>query len=496
MMTRIEREQKYTDLMRTSGSDGFCEAVNQLVPVDLYFLLAYILRRKDLRRDWLYERCMEVQAQPDGHLDLWAREHGKSSIITFGKTIQDILTDPEITVGIFSHTRPIAKGFLRQIKRELEGNDVLKKAFPDVLYQHPHKESPKWSEDDGIVVKRKGNPKESTVEAWGLVDGQPIGKHFKLMVYDDVVTRESVTSPDMIAKVNEAWELSRSLTTEGGRTRYIGTRYHFNDTYRLMMERGAAIPRIYPATEDGKPDGKSVLMDQVALNQRRREQGPYTFSAQMLQDPTADSAQGFRREWIKHADVANHTGLSVVILVDPANEKKRTSDYTVMMVVGIGADSNYYVLDMVRDRLNLTERGSKLIELHRRYKPKVVGYEKYGMQADIEFIEFLQGQQNYRFKITPLGGQMPKNDRIRRLIPVCEQQRLFLPKMLIYVDYEGRQNDLVRDFIEQEYIPFPVAVHDDMMDCLSRVMDAEVSIPLPSTAGSARTLNRKVQVAI
>jgi hypothetical protein len=36
-----------------------------------------------------------------------------------------------------------------------------------VLWADPVKESPKWSEDEGIVVKRKGNPKEATVEAWG-----------------------------------------------------------------------------------------------------------------------------------------------------------------------------------------------------------------------------------------------------------------------------------------------------------------------------------------
>ena len=30
-----------------------------------------------------------------------------------------------------------------------------------------------WSLDGGLVVKRKSNPKEATVEAWGLVDSQP-----------------------------------------------------------------------------------------------------------------------------------------------------------------------------------------------------------------------------------------------------------------------------------------------------------------------------------
>jgi len=120
----------------------------------------------------LFDRCREVEAAPNGHRDLWAREHYKSSIITFGLTIRDILQNPEITVGIFSYSRPIAKAFLRQIKREFEANEILRRLFPEICWDNPHLQSSKWSEDDGIILRRQGNPKEATVEAWGLVDAR------------------------------------------------------------------------------------------------------------------------------------------------------------------------------------------------------------------------------------------------------------------------------------------------------------------------------------
>jgi hypothetical protein len=142
-------------------------------PYGLWVLLRYGLGRADAANQWVFDRCLEVMESPDGHLDLWAREHYKSTIITFALSIQNILRNPETTIGIFSHTRPIAKAFLRQIKQEFERNERLKRWFPDVLWADPSKESPKWSEDEGITVKRKSNPKEATVEAWGLVDGQP-----------------------------------------------------------------------------------------------------------------------------------------------------------------------------------------------------------------------------------------------------------------------------------------------------------------------------------
>ena len=203
----LSRRSLYPRLLRSLIPLSETEQTHRLRDLyrtDLYALLRYGCNRADCDNDWVFDRCREVQRNPDGYLDLWAREHYKSTIITFALTIQDILRNPEITVGIFSHTRPIAKGFLRQIKREFESNVLLKRLFADVLWDRPGTESPKWSEDEGIIVKRKGNPKEATLEAWGLVDGQPTSKHYKLQVYDDTVTRESVTTPDMIGKVRHA----------------------------------------------------------------------------------------------------------------------------------------------------------------------------------------------------------------------------------------------------------------------------------------------------
>jgi len=446
---------------------------------DLFFLLTNILNRPDLYHPWLYERTREVEANPDGHLDLWAREHYKSTIITFGLTIQDILNNPEETVGIFSHIRPIAKGFLRQIKREMEANDVLKSLYSEIIWANPRKQAPKWSEDDGIVVKRTGNPPEATVEAWGLVDGMPTSKHFKKLIFDDVVTEKSVTTPDMMKKVTDAWALALRLGQKDGTRRLIGTRYHYADTYKTIMDRRAAIPRIHPATKDGKVEGEPVFLTREALAEMRRDMGPYIFGCQMLQDPKADEAQGFLEKWLRYWEPKAWQNFNRYILVDPAREKKKTSDYTSMFVIGLGQDQNDYVIDIVRDRLNLTERARHLIRLHREYKPISVGYEHYGMQADIEHIKYVQEQENYRFPIIELGGITSKVDRIRRLIPIFEQGRFYFPIRTMFIDHEKKAHDLTREFIEEEFLPFPVGVHDDMLDCASRILDPDMKAVFP-----------------
>jgi len=471
--------EKSNKLYKQVLLDNDLKSQKELCKKDLFYLLTIAFKRKDVDSEWLYDRCREVEANPDGYLDLWAREHYKSTIITFAKSIQDILCNPDVTIGIFSHTRPIAKGFLDQIKRELETNTYLKGLFPEILYDKPHSESPKWSLDSGIIVKRKTNPKECTIEAHGLVDGQPTSKHFSVLVYDDVVTRESVTTPDQIKKVTGALELSYNLGAKGGVRRFIGTRYHVNDSYRTIMDRDSVIPRIYPATDNGKVDGKSVFLSDEDLKEKRRDMGPYTFGTQMLQDPIADKAMGFREEWLHFYQNVNHKDFNYYLLIDPAGEKKKTSDYTVMVIIGLGPDENYYLIDMVRERMNLTQRADKLFELHREYKPLKVGYEKYGMQSDIEHMKYVMEKQNYRFGITPLGGNIAKEDRIRTLIPIFEQSRFYLPKMLSYVTYENQRIDLVKAFIDDEYLSFPVCVHDDMLDCIARITDKKLGVAFP-----------------
>ena len=491
---RLDAIEGYRRTLAKAASGGwYREAERELAKGDLFYLLVRILGRTDVNRDWIYDRCREVQSAPDGRLDLWSREHFKSTAITYGLTIQNILNDPEETFAIFSYTRPIAKAFLRQIKREFEGNEKLRELFPEILWANPHREAPKWSDDDGIIVKRKGNPKESTIEAWGLVDSQPTSKHFGTMIYDDVVTRDSVTTPDMIRKVVESWETSLNLTKEGGRVRYIGTRWRENDLYRTILDRRAAIERRYPGTIDGTPHGEPVLWSRETMARKRREMGSFTFASQILQDPKADSTMGFKAEWIRHYEGGgDFGGMNKYLLVDGASSKKKSSDYTSMVVIGLGADRNFYLLDAVRDRLNLRERGDALFALHRRWHPQIVGYEQYGMMADIEYHRERMGREVYHFDIIELGGTMSKEDRIGRMIPIFEENRFMLPEVLHKVNYEGISVDLVHSFIQEEYLTFPVAQHDDMFDAISRIEDPEITLvwPRPATADDRYTRQR------
>ena len=483
------------------------EAIRELAKVDRWFLLLVILNRKDAVHPWVYARCREVEGKSEGVLDLWARGHYKSTLITYAGSIQEILKDPNITIGIFSHTRPIAKGFLKQIKRELEVNDFLRELFPEICYKNPRQESPQWSEDAGIIVKRTSNPKEATVEAWGLIDGQPISRHYDLRIYDDVVTRDSVNTPDQIAKTTEALDLSQNLAGLKNREWYIGTRYHYADTYRDLIERGTET-RVYPATESGAPDGRPVFLTQEEWDKKKSSMGQYVLACQMLQNPIAGSEQVFKPEWIRRIEIRPRV-LNIYILCDPAHSKKQSSDRTAIAVIGVDHAYNKYLLDGICHRMNLKERWESLLKTRKKWirQPGVqvvkVGYERYGKDSDIEHFTEMQKIQNEYFPIEELAwpreGPGSKRDRVQRLQPDFENWRFFLApsddrvtkkqkeafetgdaslivRPIKQKDETGRIYDVTQRMIDNEFNLFP-AVHVDMLDAMSRIYDIEANPP-------------------
>lgn len=501
----------YDELFDVARPDPYLQRA--FARADRFFLLTHLLRRPDAIHPWLYARCREVEAEPDGYLDLWSREHYKSTIITFGGAIQEILRDPEITIGIFSHTKPTASKFAEQIKLELEQNEPLRRLFPDILYSDPKRQASRWTIEKGFVVKRKGNPKEGTVEAHGLVDGQPTGSHFKLRIYDDTVTLESVGTPEQIAKTTTAWALSQNLGARGidGLTRawHVGTRYHFADTYHQMMEMGAVKTRVFPATHDGTLDGRPVFLSEAAWAEKKRTQTLPVLAAQMLLNPAAGTEATFRKEWLQFLDIRPST-LNVYVLCDPASSRKKGSDYTAMVVIGVDAAWNLYLLDGHRDKMSLAERWTNLRALRRHWmrQPGVqtvrVGYERYGMQSDIEHFELEMQKDKDAWEVVELAwpreGPHAKNDRIQRLEPYFRAGRFYMAAIAkdetsnqrrvreagqawrIWTpvrrsDHQGTLYSLNKEFIT-EYLAAPFAVHDDLLDAASRIFDIDAAAPI------------------
>lgn len=463
---------------------------------DLYFLLVFILHRwpaigelvappeyetkeerearlakRDWRKArWCCQRANEYQDDPWNWLDLWSREHFKSEIITIAGNIQSLLKNPNETIGIFSHTRPIAKGFLREIMTEFAQNDELKMLFDDVLYADPAKQAPHWGEDVGLWVKRTDNRKEGSIEAWGLIDGQPVSKRFSILSFDDVVSRKEITEL-MIPRATEEFRTSLLLTaSDPVRFRYAATYQEIGDTSQQLIEAGFRV-RLRPGFNDS---GAPLCLSDEKAAFFKQSLSPKSFALQLLLDPKKAKGEeqlGFNSDWLTYYDRSdvNLGSLNKYILVDPAGDSKLTKSYFALAVVGLSPDGRYKILDAVLDKVNLDQRTAILKERVIQYRPLRIFYEKQAMQADIEHIRGEMRRELWEAEILEVGtNQATKDKRIEGLIPAFAAKLVQLPKEGIpYRMHDGTVLDVVKLFIEREYVRWPFGEYKDLLDALS-----------------------------
>jgi hypothetical protein len=467
---------------------------------DLYFLLVFLLRRTHLDTDFHFDRCQEVCREPNNHMDLWARESGKSEILTFGQNIRDILNDPDITIGIFSHTRPMSKSFLRLIKKEFEDNTLLQDVYDDILWRDPQRQAPKWSEDDGLVVRRLSNRKESTIEAWGLIDGQPTSKRYKILHYDDVISRKEIT-PDMIDKATREFENSLALTaSDPPLFRYLATYQEIGDTTHHLVQKGFAPVRHYPWMN---AERRPVLFSDEKVAFILRTCSPKMIALQYDLDPvkaSTDSQIGFDLKWVRYETTPNVSGLHVYIVVDPAGKGPHANSFFALWVVGIDCNKVWHVLDGVLDRLGLAERADAVLSMLEKWDTtKRVGYEAYSMQGDVEYLKerLVVANDARRMKGLPglldpsqiiqLGGGRDKDVRIEQLMPVLRDSKLVFPAAgVTYTTVkESKRLDLVGELLQKEYPVWPYGRMKDQLDALSRICDPALGVVVPRAYGSA-----------
>jgi len=341
------------------------------------------------------------------------------------------------------------------------------------------------------------------------IGGTITGFGANTLIADDPINPLEAGSDTIRISANEAIRgtmFSRWNDYSKGRLAMIMQRLHEDDpTGNLMSDGGYHLLKLpayapKPITIDlGRKRWK--MEEGEYLSERLNKQAldslqttlRHNFAGQYLQEPVAVGGGDFKEDWINYFDLSriNPRKMNIVILCDPAGgeelnrKKKKLSDWTAFMVIGLNNDNNYYVLDIIRDKLNPTERVNTLFMLHRKWndrsgKPPKVGYEKYGMMTDTHYLKKKMMDESYHFSLFELGGnRISKEERIKRLIPDMELGRWYFPERLYYVDSLQRKFDLVYEFVKSEMLNFPRARNDDMIDALSRIYEPELNLVFP-----------------
>lgn len=396
-----------------------------------------------------------MESGADRKLILLPRGHFKTTLCTVSYPIWRLLRDPNVRIALVSATQSNASAYLREIKGHILANSFLRIGYPDFLPSAD--KSLKWSATE-VSVRRSRLQKESTIEAVG-VGGTLVGKHFDLIVYDDVVTAENASTADQRSKLYEWYRHSLSLLEPGGEALVVGTRYHYYDLYGKLAESGGYKSIVRSAIESGRPIFPARFPSQ-RLDKLRQEQGSYIFSCQYLNEPVDEERASFRRSWLRLIR-REHLPPDLVYFttVDPAMGEGAGSDYTAIATCGMDPGGKLYVVDLVRERLSPNELIEEIFRVYDRWRPARVGIEAVGFQATL--VHFLDREmliRGVRLPLLPLkrGSSESKSLRILGLQPVLERGRLSV--------VEGCPNV---DALEEELVRFPRGATDDLLDALA-----------------------------
>ncbi len=423
--------------------------------------------------------CNFVQDSTDKKkLILVPRLHLKSTLVTVGYSVFNILKNPNIRILILSATYENAADFVGAIKDHLSRNETL-----IGLYGNVAKNPIEWS-NNRITLRTNRTAvgdKEPTVLGAGI-ETNVVSKHFDMVILDDVVVRENTETIEQIDKVVRRYRDTINLMDTKSQLIVIGTRWVDNDLYSWLLDpeneqRPQYLVYLRKALEwDGDlnealRNGTGFIKSlweakftRGVLLQKYITSGPYEFSTQYLNDPVPDSEATFNKGWFKPYEEADIRGdfINNYLTIDPAISTKAEADYTAMVVTGVDRWGNIYIRDIVREHFTPNEIINTIFKLSDLWHPKQIGLEEVAWQKTLSYS--MREEMRRRGRSLPIipvkPGARSKDERIRGLQPLYANGKIFHNRSLPNTRY-----------LEDELMRFPRAKHDDIIDALSYTLD-------------------------
>lgn len=402
-------------------------------------------------------------------LILIPRGHLKSTLITIGYSVQQIVKNPNIRILILNATWQMSVDFLTEIKRHLTSNEEILKMYGQ-LGENPEE----WSQDRITLRRSDMGIKGPTVWATGI-DSNLVGSHPDMIIFDDVVNRDNTSSRDQVEKVILRYKDALDLLEPGGQLIIIGTRWNETDLYSWLMDKDnnisssydIQIKKAYTGDLLSGNDFQALWPEKFSLSElqtRLREKGWYEFSAQYRNDPIPSEDSDFKRNWFRYYDLEEYkaANMRTVISVDPAISLEKEADYTAMVTVGIDQFTNIFIKDIVRKKMKPNEIIDSLFYLNELWHPQMIILETVAYQKALAYA--IRDAMNQRRRFLPIveikQQDKSKDQRIRGLQPLYMNTKIY-----------HRKEHLITPYFEEELLTFPRGKHDDMIDALSMALD-------------------------
>jgi len=422
------------------------------------------------------------------------RGHGKT-VLTKASIIHDFCfakKDDPLFYGWVSATQKLSAGNMDYVKYHMEFNDKI-------LYYFGTQKGRKWTEED--IELQNGSKLVSKSNVSGIRGGAKLHKRYDLIILDDFEDENNTLTPEARAKNGNLITavVYPALEPHSGRLRINGTPVHFDSFINNLLDNHAKAKKnkedfawdvvTYTAIDKKGNSLWPSWFPKTKLEEKKKfyqDSGmPQKFWQEYMMQVQSEEDSIFNRRHIRYHDgvfkVDEDTGVSMLYIdgeyrpinvfggVDPATDSMRsTSDYSVIMIVGVDEHNSVYVLDYLRlrglpvlgipgeEKLGIVDH---IFDMNAKYKPNLFVVEDTTMSRPI--FQSLRAEMRRRndfsvhFKEEKPGTRMSKRDRIQSVLA----QRFSIGSMYL------RKNHFD---LEHEVLTFgPRMAHDDTIDALA-----------------------------
>ena len=409
------------------------------------------------------------------------RQHAKSTAVTLAYTIASICFRESSFILVVSDTETQASGFVDSIKRQFTLNDDLKAMFGV-------KQLIKDSVNDIIIEFDDGHQERVLAKGSGqsLRGALWNDKRPDLVIGDDLENDEIVMNKERRQKFRRWFNGTLiPVLSKKGKLRLVGTILHADSLLeRFMPKKG----------QDGVTESKSKLalysdprkvwlsakykahdpMFTIALwpenkgvewlrkeRETFKEQGELDLWAQeMLNVPLDESSAPFqRRDFIPMADEDFNRNFNYYIGTDFAFKEDQKADFTAFVVAAVDEGGHLFIVNVVKERMDVNESQDVLFELILKYDPQYVFFEKGQMWNALEVtIKERMLRTGVFFLYEAFASTVDKRVRAS---PIISRMRAGAVRF-------NKNGAWYEDF-EDECVAFPRIEHDDQVDALALI---------------------------
>ncbi len=437
---------------------------------------------------------------------LFPRDHQKSALIAY-RVAWEITRNPAIRVLYVSATSNLATKQLKFIK-DILTCDRYRVFWPEMVNAEESKRE-KWTENEISVdhpARKKETVRDPTIFTAGLTT-TIVGMHCDIAVLDDVVIDNSETKEGRTKVASQASYLA-SIAGTDSQFWVVGTRYHpmdlYNDflsmTYETYDNEGNVIDShslfevyerpvesigdgsgeyLWPRTQRG--DGKWFGFNREILSKKKAQYSDFSkFRSQYYNNPNDISNASIKQDNFQYYErrnvvkdgmnwMVNGRRLNVFASIDFAFSLSLKADYTSIVVIGIDALNNIYVLDIERFKTNkISEYFDKILKLHTKWQFRKLRAEVTVAQEII--VKTLKNDyiKNHGLVLTideyrPLKSEGSKAERIESTLqPKYANGQMW--------HYRGGNCEL----LEQELM-YTKPPHDDIKDALASAVSMAIA---------------------